>query len=248
MSKTLCIANNKGGVGKTTTAVNLAAALALKGHSVLLVDIDAQCSLTVSLNVSTVGGTIFEALTETQTVVPVNVASNIDAVPASRNLGALALNLGSEPGSEYLLKEYLSSFASKYDYIIIDTPPAEFFLIRLALTAADNVLVPMKAQPLSLQGLADLEAIVEKVQKRLNPKLAISAVFMIEYESRPVLSRQVLETVKKKFGAAVCDTYTTRCVALAEATAMKLDIFRYDPESKGAAQYLALADDILKRI
>lgn len=247
MSKVIAIANHKGGVGKTTSAINIGAGLARLKKQVLLVDLDPQANLTQSLNISDHGANIYGALRGKQPLQPIPVMEKLDAIPSTLDLSGAETELNSEIGREYLLRELLEPLRGSYDYIIIDSPPSLGLLTVNALTSADEILIPLQAQYLALQGLTKLLEIVGKIQKGLNKSLKVGGVFITQYDSRKILNRNVMETIQEHFKGTVFKTRIRDNVALAEAPTKGSDIYRYSPDSYGAVDYLELCKEIVKR-
>lgn len=249
MATIIAISNHKGGVGKTTTAVSLGAALAKEGKRVLLVDMDAQANLTRCLGVAAPAGNLYAALKGSAEPQPVAVNEKLHVIAATRDLSAADLELATEVGREYLLKSILKPFASEYDVIILDTPPSLGLLTINAFTASNGVIIPLQAEALALHGLSDLLNIYTKVKQRLNKSLKIYAAVVTRYDSRKVLNRQVLASVSGHFDSAETITAVIReNVALAEAPAVSQDIYTYAPKSAGAQDYTALAKAIIARL
>ena len=247
MGKIIAISNHKGGVGKTTSALNIGAALQRKGRKVLLVDMDPQANLTQSLDLMEHSPTIYEALRGEGPLEPVEVLPGLDVVTSTLDLSGAEVELSSEPGREYILKELLDPLRSRYDYILLDSPPSLGLLTINAFTAAQEVYIPLQAHYLALQGLSKLQEVVERVAKRLNKGLTIGGVFVTQYDGRKVLNRNVLETVRTHFDGVTFKTTIRDNIALAEAPTQGVDVFRYQPKSTGAADYEALAKEIEKR-
>lgn len=241
------VSNHKGGVGKTTSTINIGAALANKGKKVLLVDLDPQANLTQSLGIKNVDITIYENLKGEKIVHPVEYRANLYVLPSSLDLSAAEIELSSEPGREYILNEILSKLVSKYDYIFIDCPPSLGLLTINALVAADYVLIPMQAEYLPLRGLAKLTEVIAKIQKRLNDKLQVGSVFLTQYDPRKVLNRDIAESVDGHFGSKFLNTKISNNVALAEAPAQGKDIFLYNRACKGAKDYEDLCNELLEK-
>lgn len=244
MSNTIAISNHKGGVGKTTTAINLGAGLHKLGKKVLLIDLDPQANLTQSLGISEPPETIYGALKGNYTLPAVEILPGLNLVPSTLDLSGAEIELSSEAGREYLLSEILEPIRADYDYILIDSPPSLGLLTINAFTSANSVLIPLQAQYLALQGLSKLLEVVEKIRRRLNKNLEISGVVVTQYDSRKVLNRNIAETIEAHFKNQVFKTKIRDNVALAEAPTQGLDIFRYNPKSYGAEDYLALAEEI----
>lgn len=250
MSKVITISNHKGGVGKTTSAINLGAAFSLEGYRVLLIDLDPQANLSQSLGIKpkALAPTVYEALRGLAPLEPIEVTKLLHVVPSSIDLAGAEVELAGELAREYILKNLLAEVEARYDFIIIDSPPSLGLLTVNALTACTSVYIPLQAQYLALQGVAKLLEIVAKIQKGLNKELQLGGVFLTQYDSRKVLNRDVLEAVKEYFkGGEVLEAKIRDNVALAEAPAQGLDIFSYNPKSYGAKDYKALALEILAK-
>lgn len=247
MGKVIAISNHKGGVGKTTSAINIGAGLSLSEKKVLLLDLDPQTNMTQSMGVEDIDNDIYSALKDQTALRWVVVSKNLFMIPASSNLGAAELELSSEAGREFILKEILDPVKTEFDYIIIDCPPSLGLLTINAFTAADEIYIPMQAQYLSLQGIGKLLGLVDKITKRLNPDLKISGIFVTQYDKRKVLSRYVMETLESHFGSKVFKTRIRNNVSLAEAPNSGQHIFDYQPSSNGAYDYKLLVREILKR-
>lgn len=241
------ISNHKGGVGKTTSTINIGAALANKNHKVLLVDLDPQANLTQSLGIKNAEITIYENLKGEKIIHPIEYKTNLYVLPSSLDLSAAEIELSSEPGREYILKDILSQLTNKFDYILIDCPPSLGLLTINALTAANFVLIPMQAEYLPLRGLAKLTEVIKKIQTRLNDKLKIGGVFLTQYDTRKVLNRDIAESVSDFFGDKFLLTKISNNVALAEAPSQSKDIFLYNRSSKGAIDYNELCNEIIQK-
>jgi chromosome partitioning protein len=246
MSKVIAISNHKGGVGKTTSAINIGAGLNSLGKKVLLIDLDPQANLSQSLGIVEPERTIYGALRGLHGLEPISVLPGLDVVPSTLDLSGAEIELSGEAGREFILKDLLEPIKSKYSYILIDSPPSLGLLTINAFTASDQIFIPLQAQFLALQGLTKLVEVIEKIRKRLNPGLKIGGVFITQYDSRKVLNRDVVEAIKSHFPKELFSTYIRDNVALAEAPAQGLDIFRYSPKSNGAEDYLSLSKEIAK--
>jgi len=250
MNKVIAIAQHKGGVGKTTTTINLGAALQRKGYKVLLIDLDAQANLTESLAVSSEQSKgILEALKgqakpESLTI---KTQSGLDIIAANIDLAGLEVELLNAVGRELILKEVIKPLRKHYDYILIDCAPSLGLLTVNALTAADLVYIPLQAEYLAIKGLNTLIDIITLIKKHLNKKLDIGGVIITQYDSRKVLNRNTGEAVNKLLKGKVLKTKIRENIALAEAPTAGQDIFNYAPSSNGAADYKALADEIVKK-
>lgn len=245
MGKIVSLSNHKGGVAKTTSTINLGAGLAQLGKRVLLVDLDPQANLTQSLGIANPTATVYDAIRGLKGLVPIKVTDQLDVIASTLDLSGAEIELSSETGREYILKDVLEPIAGSYDFVLIDCPPSLGLLTLNALTASDQILIPSQAQFLATQGLVKLLEVVEKIQKRLNKSLKITGVFMTQYDSRKILNRDVAESIKQHFKGRVLQTQIRDNVALAEAPAQGMDIFRYAPKSNGAQDYLTLSEEFL---
>ena len=249
MGKVIAISNQKGGVGKTTTSINLASGLAHVGKKVLLIDFDSQGNATQGLNASqnnsqaTIHSVLMEGVPIQQAIVP-KMNPRIDIVPANINLAGADLDMDKmEAGKEELLKKAIAPIRDQYDYIIIDCPPALGLLTVNSLVAADTVLVPIQCEFFALDGLAQLIYTIELMQENLNPDLIIEGICFTMFDSRTNLSLQVVENVKSNLEQNIYKTIIPRNVRLAEAPSHGLPINLYEPKSAGAEGYRSLADE-----
>ena len=256
MGRIVAVANQKGGVGKTTTTINLAASLALADRSVLLVDVDPQGNLTSGVGQkgkSTDAGSIYEALTAPEPVRdagPFIIATGVDhlqLIPADRNLTGAEIELVALPNREERLRELLASARSRYDYVFIDCPPSLGLLTLNALVAADAVLIPLHCEYFALEGLADLVGTMRRVRSALNPALDIEGVLLTMFDERTNLGQQVAADVRQFFKEKVFRTVIPRNVRLGEAPSHGMPVILYDVKSRGAEAYLALARELLQR-
>ena len=245
--KVISISNHKGGVGKTTSAINIGAGLNLLKKKVLLIDLDPQANLTQSLGLINEPINIYGALRGEYKLQPIEIIKGLDIIPSTLDLSGAEIELSSEPGREYILKELIEPLRASYDFIIIDSPPSLGLLTINSFTASDEILIPLQAQYLALQGLAKLVEVVDKIKGRLNKSLRVGGVFITQYDSRKVLNRDVVDTIQAHFKDEVFKTKIRDNIALAEAPAQGLDIFRYSSKSYGAEDYLALSKEVLKR-
>jgi chromosome partitioning protein len=250
MSKVISISNHKGGVGKTTTAINIGAGLNKLGKRVLLIDLDAQANLSQSLGLidNEERQNIYGAITgEYKITEVIEIVKGLNVIPSTLDLSGAEIELSGEAGREYILREVIEPLKKDYDYIIIDTAPSLSLLTINSFVASDEILIPLQAQYLALQGLTKLLEVVTKIQRRLNKDLKVGGVIVTQYDNRKVLNRDVVETIREHFKSEVFKTMIRDNVALAEAPANQLDIFRYNPKSYGAEDYLALCKEIIKR-
>jgi chromosome partitioning protein len=246
MSKVISISNHKGGVGKTTSVVNIGAGLNKLGRKVLLIDLDPQANLSQSLGITNPEYTIYGSLRGEYKLQPLEVLDNLFIIPSTLDLSGAEIEMSGEAGREYILKELVDPIRSSYDYILIDTPPSLGLLTLNAFVCSELVLIPLQAQYLAIQGLSKLLEVIDKIQRRLNKDLKMGGVFITQYDSRKVLNRDVVNTIQKHFKDKVFRTMIRENVALAEAPIWSLDIFRYNPKSYGAEDYLSLSMEIEK--
>ena len=254
LARILSVANQKGGVGKTTTAINLAASLALADQRVLLVDMDPQANLTSGVGLkgqAAAAGTIYDALTADVEapdafVLPTQMAG-LSIVPADRNLTGAEIDLVPLPRRESRLKTVLDPLRDRFDYIFIDTPPSLGLLTLNALVAADAVLIPLNCEYFALEGLADLVATLRRVRAAFNPNLDIAGVLMTMHDERTNLGQQVARDIRAFFQERVYTTVIPRNIRLGEAPSHGLPAVLYDVKSRGAEAYLALAREFLAR-
>ena len=256
MTRILAVANQKGGVGKTTTAINLATALAIAERKVLLVDMDPQGNLTSGIGLkgqSAPPGTIYQAITSPEPVAdPLAFAletrvNGMWLIPADRSLTGAELELVSLPNRERRLRDLLDPLRGRFDFILIDTPPSLGLLTLNTLVAADAVLIPLNCEYFALEGLADLVATLRRVRTSLNPSLDIAGVLMTMYDERTNLGQQVARDIREFFKDRVYDTVIPRNIRLGEAPSHGLPGILYDVKSRGSEAYLALARELLAR-
>jgi chromosome partitioning protein len=252
MGKIIAIANQKGGVGKTTTSVNLAASLGVLEKKVLLIDADPQANASSGLGIDVESVEIgsYQVLEHSATPEKATVscsAPNVMVIPAHIDLVAIEIELVDKENREYMLKQALEGIKDKYDYIIIDCAPSLGLLTLNALTAADSVVIPIQCEYFALEGLGKLLNTIKSVQKIHNPSLDIEGLLLTMYDSRLRLSNQVVEEVQKHFNDMVFETIIQRNIKLSEAPSFGESIINYDATSKGATNYLNLAEEIIKK-
>ena len=251
-TKVIAIINQKGGVGKSTTAINLSAALGEMGKQVLLIDLDPQGNSSSGLGVekNRVSRCIYDALLNdiplTDIIIP-DVSKGLDVVPATINLAGAEVELVSEMARENRLKDAIGPMRGRYDYVFIDCPPSLGLLTINALVAADKLLIPIQCEFYALEGVTKLLDSMKRVKTRLNPTLDIYGVLMTMYDGRTTLSRQVVEEVRSYFGRLVFETLIPRTVKLSEAPSFGQPITLYDPSGKGAQSYMSLAKEVIAR-
>ncbi len=252
MGKIIAIANQKGGVGKTTTTVNLAASLGVLEKKVLLIDADPQANATsgLGINVDEIQIGTYQLMEHTKTAgeTIINTSSpNVDLIPAHIDLVAIEIELVDKDEREYMMKKAIGDLRALYDYILIDCAPSLGLLTLNALTAADSVIIPIQCEYFALEGLGKLLNTIKSVQRIHNPELDIEGMLLTMYDSRLRLSNQVVEEVKKHFSDMVFDTIIQRNVRLGEAPSYGESIIKYDASSKGATNYLNMANELLKK-
>lgn len=249
MTKIIAVLNHKGGVGKTTTTINLAAALQQKKKRVLAIDMDGQANLTESFGLSIEEEqTVYGAMKGKYPLPLVETAGGVTVVPSCLDLSAAEAELINEPGRELILSGLIAKSLDhrKFDYILIDCPPSLGLLTLNALTAADYLIIPVQAQFLAMRGMAKIMNVIATVQERLNPKLAIGGIVITQFDKRKTLNKSVAELVKDSFCDKVFKTVIRDNVSLAEAPIKGKNIFEYSKNSNGAKDYMALAQEVLK--
>ena len=252
MGRIIAIANQKGGVGKTTSAINLSSSLASMGKKVLSLDMDPQGNMTSGLGVDKdeVEKTVYDLIignAEVEECICKDALDNIDVLPSNINLSAAEIELIGVENKEYILKNEIDKIKDNYDFIIIDCPPALSMLTINAMTTADSVIVPIQCEYYALEGLSQLIHTIELVKERLNPNLEIEGVVFTMYDARTNLSLQVVENVKDNLEQNIYKTIIPRNIRLAEAPSYGLPINLYDPKSTGAESYMMLAEEVINK-
>lgn len=252
MGRVIAIANQKGGVGKTTTAINLSASLASKNKKILAIDMDPQGNMTSGLGVdkNEVENSVYDLIlgnVEIESCIYKEALENLDVLPSNINLSAAEIELIGVENKEFILKEMVDKIKDSYDFIVIDCPPALSMLTINAMTTANTVIVPIQCEYYALEGLSQLIHTIELVQERLNPELKIEGVVFTMYDARTNLSLQVVENVKDNLQQNIYKTIIPRNIRLAEAPSYGLPINLYDPKSTGAESYAMLADEVINK-
>ncbi|AZQ60958.1 ParA family protein [Flammeovirga pectinis] len=248
-AQVISISNHKGGVGKTTSVVNLGAGLHQLGKRVLMIDMDPQANLSQSLGIFEPEKSVYTMLRGFCKIEEAMQELELDLqlIPSELDLSGAELELSMEAGREFILKDHINKVKDNFDFILIDCPPSLGLLTINAFTASNQVFFPLQAQFLATQGLKKLLEVIEKVKQRLNQDLEIGGVFITQFDKRKILNRNVKDAIEKHFGDTLFKTVIRENVALAEAPSKQTNIFKYNPKSNGALDYWGLAQEVLER-
>ena len=251
MGRVIAVANQKGGVGKTTTAINLSSSLVELGKNVLTIDMDPQGNTTSGLGIdkNEVDATVYELILDEASIdeaVTTSIMEGLDVIASNINLSGAEVELISIENKEFLLKEKIDTIKDNYDFVIIDCPPSLNLLTINAMTTADSIVVPIQCEYYALEGLSQLIHTIDLIKDRLNPGLEIEGVVFTMYDSRTNLSLQVVENVKENLDRNIYKTIIPRNIRLAEAPSYGMPINKYDPKSTGAESYRSLAKELMK--
>ena len=253
MGKIISFCNQKGGVGQTTSAVNVAASLGILGHKVLLIDLDPQGNATSGVGISKKGlkASINDVIlgdVPAKEAIRTTEFQNLDIIPANIALAGAEYNLYEDGGSEHIIKDALEPIKDNYDYIIVDCPPSLSMLTVNSMVASDGVVIPMQCEFYALEGLSQLTVTINKIKQNFNPKLHITGLLITMYNGRLLLSMQVVNELKKHYSDRIFETKITRGVKVSEAPGFGLPVYYHDKKSKGATEYLAVAKELATRI
>lgn len=253
MGKIISFSNQKGGVGKTTSAVNVAASLGVLGHKVLLIDLDPQGNATSGVGISkktlkaSINDVILGDVTAAEAIRTTDF-ENLDIIPANIALAGAEYNLYEDGGNERIIKEALEPIKDNYDYIIVDCPPSLSMLTVNSMVASDGIVIPMQCEFYALEGLSQLTVTVNKIKQNFNPKLNITGLLITMYNGRLLLSMQVINELKKHYSDRIFETKITRGVKVSEAPGFGMPVYYHDKKSKGAIEYLSVAKELATRI
>ncbi len=253
MGKIIAFANQKGGVGKTTSAVNIAASLGVLGYKVLLVDLDPQGNATSGVGImkKNLKSTVFDMLTADQSADAVTIQTkydNLSVIPAHTTLARAEYELGDAENGEYIMKKKLADVQNKYDYIIIDCPPSLGMLTVNAMTAADGVVIPMQCEFFALEGLSQLMFTISRIKQHYNKELNVTGILITMHNNRLILSMQVIAELRKHYADKLFETTISRNVKVSEAPGFGAPVYYHEKRSKGSAEYLNVAKELAERI
>lgn len=253
MARIICVINQKGGTGKTTTVINVSACLAQKGHRTLIIDIEPQAnaSLSLGVNIHTLEKTMYDVLLDKEVgldeIITETAIKNLMLAPTHIDLANTDINLANKEDKRFRLKDKIATMRGKFDYILIDCPPSLSLLPINALVASKEVIIPLLADYLSMEGLVQLTSTVDKIRNSLNPELKILGILFCMVDRRMKMTGESIEIVRERFNELVFNTMTSLCVKLKEATSLGQTIFEYDLKSKGALDYQNLTEEIINR-
>jgi len=245
MGHVIAIANHKGGVGKTTSTQNIGVALSREGKKTLLLDLDPQGNLSDAFGHEDVEVSIYDALTDKEELPIIKLRDNLDLIPSNLDLSVAEVELSGRTGREYILKDVIEAIRNNYDYVLIDCPPSLGLLTINALTACDEVYIPLDSHYFSMKGLDKLIFIINQIKKRLNTEVKITGVFLTRFDKRVVVNKNIASMVKESFAETLFTTKIRNNIALVEAPIENKDIFTYAPSSNGAKDYEALTKEIV---
>lgn len=253
MGKIIAFANQKGGVGKTTSAVNVAASLGILGYKVLLIDLDPQGNATSGVGImkKTLKTTVFDMLTTDATADAVTIKTqydNLSVIPAHTTLARAEYELGDAEKGEFVMKDKLSAVREKYDYIIIDCPPSLGMLTVNAMTASDGVVIPMQCEFFALEGLSQLMFTISRIKQHYNKDLNVTGILITMHNNRLILSMQVINELRKHYAEKLFETTISRNVKVSEAPGFGAPVYYHEKRSKGAAEYMNVAKELAERI
>jgi chromosome partitioning protein len=246
MAKVLSVVNHKGGVGKTTTTLNLGKALSILGKRVLIIDMDPQANLSQSVGIEEPEISVYDALSKKIDLPVIPIADNLDLSPADLDLSKAEKELLTDVNSHFKLRNLIVKVAPDYDYILVDCPPSLGILTINALISSDEVIITLQAENLAVKGIKAIQDLIDSVKENLNPKLKICGVLITQID-RTVLKRTISDLIKDTFKEKVFQTSIRSLIAFSEASLAGQDIFTYNPKSHGAEDYMSLAEEVLKR-
>lgn len=244
--KTICILNNKGGVGKTTSVLSIGGGLSLRGYKVLMIDLDQQMNLTQSLGIRDPQRDIYGTLTGRYRLSPIQVSENLYIVPSSRELKHIESEFTNRIGGQVRLRKILAEVEG-FDFCLIDCPPSLGLLSINAMTSSQEIIVPLTPEYYSIQGILSLNEAIEEVRETLNPQLTLSGIIINLYNKQKIVHREFADTIQETFGEVVYPTRIRTSVAIEECPTQGQDVFRYDPNSNGAKDYSEIVDEFLRR-